>query len=124
MIHLDTCFLIQALVRDSVADRRMREWLRGGESLGISSVGWAEFLCGPLASSHLALARRIVTVQVPFDGEAARLAADLFNAAGRKRGSLLDCMIAATAIIEQASLATMNPSDFQRLAEHGLRIID
>ena len=124
MIHLDTCYLIQALVRDSAADKRMREWLRAGESLGISSVSWAEFLCGPVAPSHLALARRIVTTQIPFDAEAARLAADLFNAAGRRRGSLLDCMIAATAIHEQASFATMNPSDFERFAGHGLKLID
>ena len=124
MIHLDTCYLIHALVQDSVADRRIREWLRGGESLGISSVGWAEFLCGPLTSSYLALARRIVTTQIPFDAEAARVAAKLFTAAGRRRGSLLDCMIAATAINEQASLATMNPDDFQRFAAHGLRVID
>ena len=124
MIHLDTCYLIQALVPDSVADRRIREWLRGGESLAISSVGWAEFLCGPLAPPQLALARRVVTTQVPFDAEAARLSADLFNASGRRRGSFLDCMIAATAIHEQASLVTLNPSDFQRFEGHGLRLVE
>ena len=98
MIHLDTCYLIRALVHGSVEDRRMREWLRAGESLGISSVAWAEFLCGPLDSAHLGLARRVVTAQIPFDAEAARIAATLFDAGGRRRGSLLDCMIAATAI--------------------------
>ena len=124
VIHLDTCFLIQALGRDSVADRRMREWLRGGESLSISAVGWAEFLCGPLSPSHIGLAQRVVSKQIPFDAEMARRAAELFNATGRRRGSLLDCMIAATAVNEQASFATMNPSDFRRLAGLGLRLID
>ena len=123
MIHLDTCFLIKALVHGSAEDQRLRVWLSAGEILGISSVGWAEFLCGLLTPSHFGLARRVVTVQVPFDAEAARLAAILFNAGGRRRGSLLDCMIAATAIEEQASLATTNRTDFRRFAEHGLTVI-
>lgn len=123
MIHLDTCYLIQALNQGSVADVRVREWLRGGESFGMSSVAWAEFLCGPLAPHHLALAGRVVTMQVAFDAETAGLAANLFNEGGRRRGSLLDCMIAATAIKVQAPFATMNPSDFERFAQHGLEVI-
>jgi len=46
----------------------------------------------------------------------------LFNRAGRRRGSLLDCMIAAIALRAGAALATANQADFRRLRAAGLRL--
>ncbi len=66
MIHLDTSFLIRALARHSLEDLKLREWLLGGISLGISSISWAEFLCGPVELRHVELAARIVQDRVPF----------------------------------------------------------
>ncbi len=122
MIHLDTSFLIRALVRDSLQDRRLRDWLRNGERLGISSIAWAEFLCGPVAPLQMNLVARVLNEHVPFGEPESALAAALFNAAGRRRGSLSDCMIAATAIRAEAALATQNPNDFERFAGAGLRL--
>ena len=51
------------------------------------------------------------------------LAANLFNQTGRKRGSRFDCLIAATAILNQAELATINQSDFKVFTAHGLKLI-
>lgn len=122
MIHLDTSFLILALVPGSRQDQQLREWLRGDEVLGISCIGWAEFLCGPLETRQLHLALRILAAPVPFLPEDAELAARLFNLSGRRRGTLTDCMIAATAMRLDAAVATVDPSDFRRLMPAGLRL--
>jgi predicted nucleic acid-binding protein len=123
MIHLDTSFLIRALLRDSQEDRAIRGWLRSGQPLAMSAIGWAEFLGGPVDTRTVGLAARIVTERVPFTEEDAAAAANLFNQTGRRRGSLTDCMIAATALRLGAALATTNISDFRRLETVGLRLI-
>lgn len=123
MIHLDTSFLIRALIRRSPQDNLLREWLQSATPLAISAVAWTEFLCGPLEAGDVALAARAVPDQVSFSGEDAALAARLFNLGGRRRGSLVDCMIAAIALREEATLATANPRDFKRLQPAGLKIV-
>ena len=123
MIHLDTSFLIRALQTESPEDRRLRRWIREGERLGMSSVAWTEFLCGPLSDSELVLATEIVGECREFTPEDAAAAAALFNRSGRRRGSLMDCMIAAAALTDGAAIATTNPDDFRRFKETGLEIV-
>ena len=123
MTHLDTSFLIRALAADSPQDRTLRGWLRAGEQIAISAIGWTEFLCGPIESQHVNLATRIVAQRITFSEEDAVTAARLFNGSGRRRGSLADCMIAATAMRLDASLATADPGDFRRFQSAGLKMI-
>lgn len=123
MIHLDTSFLILALLPGSPQDGTLREWLRTGEPLGISMIAWAEFLCGPVEPHHVGLAERIVSRHFSFEEEDAMLTAQLFNQSGRRRGSLADCMIAGTAVRHKASLATENPSAFRRFETMGLTVV-
>jgi len=120
VIHLDTSFLIRALVTDSAEAQRLRRWIRAGEDVVVSAVSWTEFLCGPLSALAVEEAAELLGEPVPFDGLDATLASELFNAGGRRRGTLLDCMIASTAIRRSARLATSNPRDFQRLTALGL----
>ena len=122
MIHLDTSFLIGALAARSREDRTLRRWMAAGEAIGISAIAWAEFLCGPLDPSELALAEEIVTVRRDFNARDAALAARLFNESGRRRGSLSDCMIAATALADGALIATANLDDFRRFEAFGLEL--
>lgn len=117
MIHLDTGFLIRALVPGSAEDRRLRAWLREGTTLGISVIGWAEFLCGPVDAAQAELALRLIGEPVPFSAADATRAALLFNASGRRRGTFVDCLIAASALGAGAKLATSNPDDFRRFQE-------
>lgn len=122
MIHLDTGFLIRALQRESPEDRMLRGWLRDGARPGMSAVAWTEFLCGPLSASDLNVATEIVDRCLEFTPEHAAAAADLFNRSGRRRGTLIDCMIAAAALAEGAAVATTNPDDFRRFKDAGLEL--
>ena len=120
MIHLDTSFLICALAPGSREDVRIREWIGANEPLGMSTVAWAEFLCGPVDEAALSVASVVVGRHSLFTEEMAVIAARLFNGSGRRRGTMVDCMIAATALAENAAVATSNPDDFSRFEALGL----
>ena len=120
MIHLDTSFLIPALRPNIPEAHRLDVWVSEGQTIVVSAVAWAEFLCGPLSQSDLNAALQIVDRYVEFTTEHAAISARLFNAVGRRRRMMVDCMIAAVAIAEGAPLATVNTGDFGRFTEHGL----
>ena len=122
MIHLDTSFLITALRPNTLESRRLDLWVSVGETIVISSVAWAEFLCGPFSRSELSAALQTIGRYLEFTIEHAMIAARLFNATGRQRRMTVDCMIAAVAIADDAPLATVNVGDFGRFTEHGLRL--
>jgi predicted nucleic acid-binding protein len=122
VIHLGTNFLIGALVAGSAEDRRLRRWLADGTPMGISSTSWAEFLCGPVDEDTIELAKQIVRPAEPFLAEDAPVAARFFDLGGRRRGSFIDCMIAATAVRAGAELATANVADFRRFEAGGLSL--
>ncbi len=90
--------------------------------LAASSICWAEFLCGPFDTSHVEHLQQILGIPVPFTAEDSALAANLFKVSGRRPGSFVDCMIAATAIREKATLATANLSDFNKFQSSGLTL--
>lgn len=120
MIHLDTNFLIAATTPGSERAREVRDWMSAGRRLGISAVAWAEFGCGPARSPSPDLLA-FLGVPIPFTVDDAVVASLLFNVGGRRRGSLPDCMIAATAIRFGAVLATAD-GDFRRYERAGLAI--
>ena len=120
MIHLDTSFLIRGSISGSTEDRALRGWVGAREVLGVSTVAWAEFLCGPYERSSLEFLTSIIDRYVDFTSAHAEIAARLFNQSGRRRGSQMDCMIAATAIAEKAPIATADSRDFRRFEAEGL----
>jgi predicted nucleic acid-binding protein len=115
VIHLDTSFLIQAVRGEPHEADRLRGWLQRNEDVAISAIAWAEFLCGPLSEEAGRHAAAMLGEAVPLTASHAYLAAELFNASGRRRGTLSDCLIAACALESGATLATSNPKDFERM---------
>jgi predicted nucleic acid-binding protein len=123
MIHLDTNYLIGLAVAGSPQAKGVDQWLAAGESLAASALAWTEFLNGPVQPQEITLVESTIEGRVvPFDKAAAALAADLFNKTGRRRGSRFDCLIAATAILARAEIATADESDFKVFIPHGLKL--
>jgi predicted nucleic acid-binding protein len=124
MILLDTSFLIRALIPAAPEGRRLESWLDTGEELRMSTVAWTEFLCGPLDEEQAAQAMLVVGEPIAFEAVDCPVAARLYNLGGRRRGTMEDCMIAATALRLDVRLATANRRDFLRFRQHGLRLAE
>jgi predicted nucleic acid-binding protein len=123
-IHLDTSFLIRALVPGTEESIKLSGWLRERRSIAVSAFAWGEFLCGPLGEPEKKDAGRIAHRHLLVGTKEATAAAGLFKRAGRRRGSFPDCLIAATAILSGAELATSNLSDFERFTDAGLELAE
>src|ERR1039458_1921422 len=123
MIHLDTNYLIGLLVKGSLQALHVDGWLAAGQPLAAGAIAWTEFLNGPVSSLEIARTEAVLQSRiVPFGRPEAALAADLFNKTGRRRGSRCDCLIAATAMLAQAEIATVNQADFKAFTAHGLKL--
>ena len=123
MIHLDTNILIglEGLLRsgNSLVTR-----MQQGEKAAVSAIAWFEFLNGPVTPTQTALAFAFVQQRVlPFNVAAAAIAAQLFNAAGRKRALKIDILITAAALEANAELLTFNVDDFKPFVPMGLKLV-
>jgi predicted nucleic acid-binding protein len=124
MIHLDANFLIAAAQKHSHVERQLRSWLLQGETFAASSIAWAEFLNGPLSPQNKSDGRFLIQGRVlPFSLPEAEIAAQLFNHAKRRRGSMPDCLIAAAAVSAGVPLATYNQKDFVAFVPFGLQLV-
>lgn len=123
MICLDTNYLIGGLVSGSREGKRLIAWAQAGEALITPMPAWYEFLCGPVTATQIGTMRAFLADIVPFDEPQALASAKLFNATGRKRALRVDAMIAATALVAQASLATQNQTDFAAFVSSGLKLV-
>lgn len=121
MICLDTNYLILGLVPGSREGRELTAWITSGERLVTPMLAWFEFLCGPVTAMQIQTMRAFLHDLLPFDESHAVAAAGLCNVAGRKRTVRVDAMIAATAIVAGAALATNNQKDFGAFSLSGLR---
>lgn len=124
MIHLDTNLLIAAIDLAHPGHARARQALARGEPLAAGAVAWTEFLSKPVPTSHRhALMAMLGGRILPFAQAEAEVAAQLFQLPGVKRAQRLDTMIAATAILAGAELATSNLADFEPFVPLGLRLM-
>lgn len=123
MICLDTNYLIRGVVAGTGEARELLAWTEAGEPLIAPMVAWYEFLCGPVTPIQIATMRAFLQEIIAFDELQATAAATLFNATGRKRTLRVDAMIAGTAIVTHARLATNNRDDFAAFVPHGLQLL-
>ena len=123
MICLDTNYLILGLVAGSRESRQLTAWITSGELLVTPTLAWFEFLCGPVTPPQIQTMRAFLHELVPFGETHAIAAAELFNAALRKRSTRVNAMIAATAIVADAPLATNSKNDFRPFVNAGLRLV-
>lgn len=122
MIHLDTNALI-ALPLWARDGHPIIQRIAAGEPAGVCAIAWYEFLIGPVNADEVALAHAFVSGQiVAMETPDARLAADLYNRAGRRRSLKTDAMIAAMAMRAGASLLTINTDDFRPFEPFGLKL--
>ena len=114
MIHLDTCVLVDALTGPRRSAAALRALIERGERVSLSSLVLFEWLRGPRRADELRVQEALFPSGEagPFGPAEAALAADLYRQVRRPRGRELDLAIAASAILQDAALWTLNPRDF------------
>lgn len=123
-ICLDTNYLVRGLLEGARESSELVRWRQSGEILLSAAPAWYEFLCGPVTDLQIRVIRAFLSGGVAaFEEIQAAESARLFNAIGRIRRLRTDTMIAATAIVAGASLATSNREDFKVFVPHGLKIV-
>lgn len=115
MIHLDTSALVASLTGTRAAAPVLRDWLRDGERLGISTLVLYEWWRGPRTREELADQELFLPVAgaFPFTPHEARIAAEIYRGLHRPRQREADIAIAACAIAQGAALWTLHPRDFR-----------
>ncbi len=101
----------------------LRALIERGERLGLPSIVLYEWWRGPRTASELAVQEDLFPSEdcLPFDHQAAYLAAELYRRLGRPRSRQFDLAIAATALTVGGRLWTLNPSDFEDI--DGLELV-
>jgi predicted nucleic acid-binding protein len=123
MIHLDTNCLVDIQSPSSRVRSLLLSKLRLGERVSCSVLAWAEYLCGPVSAEERELSWQLIEGSpAPLDTFVAELGARFFNSTGRRRGSFADCLIAATAVSNDATLMTLNNHDFAPFESLGLKL--
>jgi len=114
MIHLDTCVLVDALTGPGRSAPGLRALIEDGERISLSTLVLYEWLRGPRRPEELRVQEALFPAgdAAPFGRPEAALAAELYRLVGRPRGREIDLAIAATAILHDAALWTLNPRDF------------
>ncbi len=122
MILIDTSVLVDALTGPKRSAASLRAAIERGERLLLPSLVLYEWLRGPRISSEIEAQEALFPSNsvIPVGAAEAGTAAQLYQSISRARGREIDIAIAAVAILRDAGLWTLNPSDFADIP--GLRL--
>ena len=114
MIHLDTCVLVDALTGPRRSAPALRALIADGERISFSALVLYEWLRGPRRPEELRAQEALFPAAqaAVFGRPEAALASERYRLVSRPRGRELDLAIAATAIVHDAALWTLNRRDF------------
>lgn len=123
MIHLDTCVLVDALTGPRRSAPALRALIEEGERVSFSALVLYEWLRGPRHPAELRAQEALFpgSLAAPFGRPEATLASELYRLVPRARGRELDLAIAASAILQDAELWTLNRRDFADIPRLRLR---
>lgn len=112
--HLDTDFLVKALLSSGPERQLLRAISDSQDEIEMSSLAWYEFCRGPRLPQQEAVARSYLEAEgvIEFGETAAARAADIFRRLGGPRRRAADVAIAAVAIGRGARLLTANTRDY------------
>lgn len=123
MIVIDTSALIDSLcgVRRSLP--MMVRLIESAERLVLPSIVLYEWLRGPRLAGEIEIQEELFPRDgaIPFTTAEAAIAADLFRRVRSPRGREIDLAIAATALVRNAALWTLNTGDFADIPD--LRLV-
>ncbi len=122
MIILDTSFLIDSLSGPRRSAAKLRGAIERGERLALPAVVLYEWLRGPRLTEEVTAQEALFPAHeaLAFGHPEAALSAKLYRSVPRGRGREIDLAIAATALLRNAPLWTLNRSDFSDIP--GLQI--
>jgi len=117
MILVDTSVLVDSLTGAKRSAPAFRAAIASGERLMLSSIVLYEWVRGSRLSEELAAQEALMPggSALPFGPAEALLSAKLYLSVKRARGRELDLAIAATAILKDAALWTLNTAAFADL---------
>lgn len=123
IIHLDTSALVDALTGPRRSLERLVEFIEDGHRITLSTIVLYEWLRGPRERAELIAQEELFprAACVAFGLAEAEVAAGLYRSIKRPRGRELDLAIAASAMVHEAALWTLNRDDFKDLPD--LRLI-
>ena len=122
MIVIETSALIDSLSGPRRSWSVLRRAIESGERILMPSLVLFEWLRGPRLPAEVALQEELLPSKsaVIFGPGEAALSAELYKRVRRPRGREIDLAIAATAIVSNAHLWTLNTADFTDIP--GLRL--
>jgi predicted nucleic acid-binding protein len=117
VILLDTSVLIAALCGARRSATALRGAIEEGQRIRLPSLVLYEWLRGPRLDEELAVQEALFPAReaVVFGASEAATAAELYASVARPRGREIDLALAATALVHEASLWTLNERDFSDL---------